>query len=87
MGASATRIVQLLSREFFILVILSNIIAWPAAWFVLKNWLQNFVYRINISWWVFVIAGILAFIIALLTVSLQALKAARTNPAEALRYE
>ena len=86
-GASISSIVFLLSKQFAFLVLLSNIIAWPIAWYVMNRWLQNFAYRINIGWWMFVLAGVLALLIALLTVSYQAIKAARANPVESLRYE
>jgi putative ABC transport system permease protein len=87
LGASMSSIVSLLSNDFLKLVALANIIAWPIAYYVMNRWLQNFAYRIDISWWVFVLAGGLALVIALLTVSTQAIKAALANPVEALRYE
>jgi putative ABC transport system permease protein len=62
-------------------------VAWPVAYLVMHRWLQDFAYRIEISWWMFVFAGMLAFIIALLTVSFQVLKAARKNPVKSLEYE
>jgi len=87
LGATATGIVQLLSREFVKLVIVANVIAWPVAYVVMNKWLQDFAYRIELGWWTFAFAGGLALLIALLTVSTQALKAALANPVEALRYE
>ena len=87
MGASTLQILRLLSKEFAILVALANVIAWPIAWFAINKWLQNFAYKIQISWWLFVVSGALALTIALLTVSWQAAKAATANPVEALRYE
>ena len=63
------------------------LIAWPVAWYAINRWLQNFAYRIDLSWWIFVLAGVLALAIALLTVSWQAMRAATANPVEALRYE
>jgi putative ABC transport system permease protein len=87
LGASAPGIVMLLSREFLKWVLLANIIAWPIAWYGMNNWLQNFAYRINIGLWTFVLAGLLALVIALLTVSFQTIKATIANPVEALRYE
>lgn len=87
LGASVFSLVQLLTNEFVRLIGLANLFAWPLAYFVMKNWLQNFAYRIDITWWPFVLSGFLALLIALLTVSLQALKAALGNPVEALRYE
>jgi len=77
----------LLSREFLILVIVSLFVAVPVCWAVMHNWLQDFAYRINIHGWVFLLAGLLAIAIALLTVGLQALKAALANPAKSLRTE
>jgi putative ABC transport system permease protein len=68
-------------------VLLANFIAWPVAYFAMKQWLQNFAYRIEIGWWVFALAGGLTVAIALITVSAQAIKAALANPVEALRYE
>ncbi len=87
LGASVARIVFSMSGEFVKWVILANIIAWPVAWFFMNKWLQSFAYRIHISWWVFALAGGLALIIALLTVSWQAIRAATANPVESLRYE
>ena len=87
LGASILRIVQLLTIEFTKLIILANAIAWPIAYFAMNKWLQNFAYQINIGLWMFLLAGVLAFIIALLTVSLHTIKAALANPVDALRYE
>ena len=87
LGASVSNIVLLLSKDFIQLVIVSNLIAWPIAYWAMNRWLQDFAYRINIGWWTFVLAGALALLIALLTVSFQAIKAALANPVEALRYE
>ncbi|MBN2411179.1 ABC transporter permease, partial [candidate division KSB1 bacterium] len=86
-GASIRSIVILLSREFSKWVLAANLIAWPVAWFVCNNWLQNFAYRINIELWVFIVAGFLAFVIAFITVAFQTVKAAMANPVEVLRYE
>ncbi len=87
MGASVKSLVSLLSIDFIKLVLIANLIAWPLAWFVLKKWLQDFAYRVDISLWVFVIAGLAAILIALVTVSFQALKAAWMNPVKSLRTE
>ncbi len=87
LGASVSGIVSLLSKEFTKWMALANIIAWPLAFVVMTNWLQEFAYRVSISWWVFLVAGASALIIALLTVSYQAIKAAVANPVDALRYE
>ncbi|HVX52043.1 MAG TPA: hypothetical protein VHB48_17930, partial [Chitinophagaceae bacterium] len=80
-------IVSLLSKQFLRLVLIANIIAWPAAYFTMTAWLQNYAYRINISWWVFIMAGAAALLIALLTVSYQAVRAAIANPVKSLRTE
>jgi putative ABC transport system permease protein len=87
LGASIQSVVTLLSKDFVKLVFISNIIAWPLAWFVLDKWLQDFAYRINISWWVFLLAGVVALLIALLTVGFQAIRAAVMNPIRSLRSE
>ncbi|MFT3750492.1 MAG: ABC transporter permease [Agriterribacter sp.] len=87
LGASATSLVAMLSKDFLKLVVISSVIAFPLAWWSMKNWLQDFAYRINISWWVFVIAGVIAIFIALITVSFQAIKAAMANPVKSLRTE
>ncbi|MFQ5602562.1 MAG: ABC transporter permease [bacterium] len=87
LGASTSSVVLLLSTDFMKWVLLANLIAWPAAWIAVNKWLQNFAYRISIEWWVFALAGGLALVIALLTVSTQAVKAALANPVESLRYE
>ncbi|MCK4416897.1 MAG: ABC transporter permease, partial [Candidatus Latescibacteria bacterium] len=87
LGASISGIVLLLSKEFTKLVIVSNLIAWPVAYWAMNRWLQDFAYRIHIGVGTFLLAGVLALVIALLTVSFQAIKAALANPVEALRYE
>ena len=87
MGASVSNIVIILSKEFSIWVILANIIAWPIAYLALKKWLENFAYSVNLSIFIFLEAGVLALIIALITISFRSIKAALTNPAEALKYE
>jgi len=87
LGASASGIFIQLSKQFIKWVLFANIFAWPIAWYVMNRWLQNFAYRINIGLWSFVLAGTLALVIALLTVSYQAIRAAIANPVDALRYE
>ena len=87
LGASVRQIVSMLSREFMVLVLIANVIAWPVAWYVMSRWLENFAYRIDLGIGVFILAGVLALVIALATVSYQAVKAATANPVEALRYE
>ena len=87
LGATVTKIVIILSKDFVKLVLIANFISWPIAYFAMNKWLQNFAYRINIGWWIFLLAGVLVLIIALLTVSYQAIRAAMANPVESLRYE
>ncbi|HWB93691.1 MAG TPA: FtsX-like permease family protein, partial [Puia sp.] len=87
MGAGVANIVSLLSRHFVRLILLANVIAWPLAYLAMHRWLQDYAYRIPISWWVFVLAGVLAMGIALVTVSILAVRAALANPIEALRSE
>jgi putative ABC transport system permease protein len=87
LGASVGNIVQLMSREIIILVIISNIIAWPVAWYFMNQWLDTFAYRIGLNIGLYILAAIAAIFIALLTVSSQTIKAAMTNPANTLRYE
>jgi putative ABC transport system permease protein len=86
-GASVTDIVTMLSKDIVKLVLLAAIIATPIAWFAMNNWLQNFAYRTNISWWLFLIAVITALMIALITISFQSIKAAIANPVKSLRTE
>ncbi|MBN2289792.1 MAG: FtsX-like permease family protein, partial [Candidatus Glassbacteria bacterium] len=87
LGASVAQIVFLLSKEFLLLLGIAALIAWPVAWYAMDRWLSNFAYRINLDWFTFVLAGLLALVIAAVTVSFQALRAATANPVDALRYE
>jgi len=87
LGASVPDLISLLSKEFIVLVCIAIFIAMPIAWWAMKVWLQDFVYRINISWWMFALAGLGAILIAILTVSYQAIKAALANPIDCLRTE
>ena len=87
LGASVSGIVCLLSKDFLKLVLIANIIAWPIAYYAMDQWLQSFAYRINLGIGTFILSSLIALLIALLTVSYQAIKAARANPVEALRYE
>jgi putative ABC transport system permease protein len=87
LGASVTGIVQLLSKDFLKLVVVSFIIATPIAWYGMNQWLQSFAYRIPLSWWMFALAGMIAVFIALFTVSTQAIRAALTNPVKSLKSE
>jgi putative ABC transport system permease protein len=87
LGASLNNIVAMLSKDFIKLVLISAIFAFPLAWFFMHYWLQDFAFRIDIGWWIFLVAGMLALLIALCTVSFQAIKAALTNPVKSLRSE
>lgn len=86
-GASMESLLFFLSQEFIALVVLSNIIAAPVAYYFLSRWLQNYPYRISMSWWIFGLAGLIVMIVALLTVSFQVIRTATANPVQALRYE
>ncbi len=87
LGARVRGLVFSLSKEFLKWVLLANILAWPAAFIIMTRWLNNFAYRIDIAWWMFTASGILALIIAVVTISYQAFKLAISDPVEALRYE
>jgi putative ABC transport system permease protein len=87
LGASVGGIVAMLSKDFAKLVLIAALIAFPVAWWAMHSWLQSFAYRINISWWIFIVAGAAAILIALITVSLQAIRAAIANPVKSLRTE
>ncbi len=87
MGASVTDIVSLLSKDFVMLVLVANFLAWPLAWYSLHRWLQDFAYQVNISWWIFVLAGVATLFISILTISFHAVQAALANPVQALRSE
>jgi len=86
-GASTSHILRLLSIDFTKWVLLANVIAWPLTWLAMKKWLESFAYRVDISLWIFLAAGIIAFVIAILTVSYHALRASSQNPSMSLRYE
>jgi putative ABC transport system permease protein len=87
LGASVSNIVLLLSKDFVKLVVIAIFIAGPVAWYILHNWLQSFAYRTDISWWIFGLAGLSAVVVALATISFQAVKAAASNPVKSLRSE
>ncbi|MCF6402364.1 ABC transporter permease [Chitinophaga filiformis] len=87
LGASVAGITGLLSRDFLQLVIISCVVAFPLAWWAMSSWLQQYAYRVNIQWWVFVLAGIAAVIISLITISFQSVKAALVNPIKSLKTE
>jgi putative ABC transport system permease protein len=87
LGANIRSIVGLLSKDFLKLVVIAAVIAFPIAWYAMHKWLEDFAYRIGIPWWVFVVAGIIAAIVAFVTISFQSIKAARANPVKNLRTE
>ncbi len=87
LGAMPGNIIMILSKDFLTLVAIASLIAFPLAWWAMNTWLQNFSYRINISWWVFLLAGFIAAAIAMLTISYQAIKAAIANPVKSLKTE
>lgn len=87
LGAEVTTILILLSKEFAKWVVIANIIAWPVAYYLMSTWLQDFEYRTEIGWWIFIISGAAALLVAVITISSQTIKAALANPAESLRTE
>ena len=87
LGASAASLANLLSKDFLQLVFISCLIAFPLSWWAMNSWLQSYAYRTEISWWIFVIAGVIAMLIALVTISFQAIKTAVANPVKSLRSE
>ena len=87
LGASVTGIVSLLTREFMMLVLVAFLLASPVGWWAMNRWLQDFAFRTGLSWWVFALAGVFAFVTAILTVSVQAFRAASANPVDSLRTE
>lgn len=87
LGASISRIVGMLSKDFVKLVVIAAVIAFPLTWLAMHKWLQDFVYRVNVGWWLFFLGGGVALLIALLTVGFQAVKAAVANPVKSLRTE
>jgi len=87
LGASVATIVSILSKDFVRLVLIAFVIAAPFAWWASYKWLQDFAYRTNMSWWVFVISGVVMLVLALITISIQTIKAALANPVKSLRTE
>ena len=87
LGASVRNIIVLFSKEFLILIAIAFVIAAPFAWYYMHSWLQDFVYRVSISWWILLLGGIIAVIIAMITIGFQSVKAALTNPVKSLRTE
>ena len=87
LGASVSGIAGLLSKDFIKLVLIASIIAFPVAWWAMNKWLQDFVYRTDINGWIFVIAGGMVILIAVATISIQAMRTAMANPVKSLRVE
>jgi ABC-type antimicrobial peptide transport system permease subunit len=87
LGATGGNIVYLFSKEFILLIVIAFAIATPIAWYYMHRWLQNYAYRIDVSWLIFLAGGLVAIVIALATISFQAIKAARANPVKSLRTE
>jgi putative ABC transport system permease protein len=87
LGANVGEIVELISKDFLLLITIAILVASPIAWYAMNSWLQNFAYRINVSWWLFVVAGAVVITIAFITISIQAIKAAIANPVKSLRTE
>ncbi len=87
LGASVADVVFTLSKESIKLIVIATVVAWPTAYYFMSRWLQNFAYRINLNVWIFILSGFIVFLIAMLTLSFQAIKAGISNPVDALRYE
>jgi putative ABC transport system permease protein len=87
LGANVNSIVSLISKDFLVLICMASLVAFPLAWWAMRKWLQDFAYRVEIGWWAFAFAGIITVLIALLTISFQAVKAATANPVKSLRTE
>jgi ABC-type antimicrobial peptide transport system permease subunit len=87
LGATAANIVYLFSKEFVLLIAIAFAIATPIAWYYMNKWLENYAYRISINWWLFAAGGVASIMIALVTISFQAIKAAIANPVKSLRTE
>jgi len=87
LGASVSNILLLLSKDFMRLIIIANVIAFPVAWWIMNSWLRDFAYRTSLPWWIFLLAGALALIIGIVTISMQTIKASIANPVKSLRSE
>jgi putative ABC transport system permease protein len=87
LGATSGSITVMLSKEFLKLIVVASLIAFPVTWFAMNKWLQDFAYRTNIEWWVFVLAGVTALLVAALTISYQSIRASLANPVKSLRSE
>jgi putative ABC transport system permease protein len=87
LGANISAIIAMLTKDILVLIIIAAVIASPIAWYFMEQWLRDFVYRVSISWWVFVLSAVGALLIALLTIGYQAIKAAFASPVKSLRAE
>ena len=87
MGATIARINLLMSKEFFLLLGIAYAVAWPVSYFIMKRLLNGYAYKTNLAWWIFLGAGVLTTVVSLATVSYQVIRAARTNPVDAIKYE
>jgi len=87
LGSSVGNIFIMLSKKFMTLVIIANLIAWPVSWIIMNKWQENFVYHTSIKWWIFILAGLISFIVALLTISFQTYRSSIINPMDVLKYE
>jgi len=87
LGATVVNLASMLSKDFLKLVLIANGIAFPLAWWAANKWLQEYAYHVDVKWWIFAMAGLLAILLALFTVSYQAIKAAIVNPVKSLRME
>jgi putative ABC transport system permease protein len=87
LGATVTEITIMINQDFMRLVGIANLFAWPIAWWLMNSWLEEFAFRISFPWWVFIVAGALTLVIAFLSISFQAVRAARGNPVKSLRDE
>jgi putative ABC transport system permease protein len=87
LGASTGSITAMLSKEFLQLILIAALISYPVTWYAMSKWLQDFAYRVSIQWWVFVLAGVIALLVAAITISFQSIKAALANPVKSLRSE
>ena len=87
LGASVTQILQLISKDFLILIAFAMLFALPMTWYLLKNWLADFAYQISFPWWVTLVSGLVVMLIAFFTISAQTMKAALSNPVDAIRDE
>jgi len=87
LGASTASLVKMMSKEFFLLIVLSTIIAWPVAYLIISNWLDHFAYRVQINWGVFILSGLVALLLAFTITATKALAVSAINPSETLKYE